>query len=411
MSENSINENNINNEEYKETSKNQKENLFPKFFNPKKYNILQKKKEELNNSFLFNKNYKSNIIEIKKENNNDNSNLENSFHEKDLVLPRIPSADSNKINSPIKNKKNIKRNFSSSQNKEKANNKYLPPKPNKVNNIKTIKNIDINYNAEFNKLKKENEYMITELERLNIELRTLVEKQIPLININNNLKKKYKNEEKSLDINKENEKKANRKYLHTLITEYNRIYKNLTIGQDRNIINNLEKRLYNIKKNNSDSKKTNKVLKNQIYTNEQNLKKSQKNRQQKLENLTDFEKKYILYKNKLMEINKENERMGKLLIDEEKKIDELKNSYLKLEEILNYYEETEESIKKKSDEKIKNKELEMKLKQLIKKKEILIHARLTMEKTYFNKIDKQKKYINELNHSLNELNKEIKKVS
>lgn len=326
-------------------------------------------------------------------------------------MPRIPSADSNKINSPIKNVKNIKRNFSSSQNKEKANNKYLPPKPNKVNNIKTIKNIDINYNAEFNKLKKENEYMITELERLNIELRTLVEKQIPLININNNLKKKYKNEEKSLDINKENEKKANRKYLHTLITEYNRIYKNLTIGQDRNIINNLEKRLYNIKKNNSDSKKTNKVLKNQIYTNEQNLKKSQKNRQQKLENLTDFEKKYILYKNKLMEINKENERMGKLLIDEEKKIDELKNSYIKLEEILNYYEETEESIKKKSDEKIKNKELEMKLKQLIKKKEILIHARLTMEKTYFNKIDKQKKYINELNHSLNELNKEIKKVS
>ena len=59
-------------------------------------------------------------------------------------------------------------------------------------------------------------------------------------------------------------------------------------------------------------------------------------------------------------------------------------SYSKLEEILNYYEETEESIKKKSDEEIKNKQLAMKLRKLIKKKEILIHARLTMEKSYLN---------------------------
>jgi len=103
--------------------------------------------------------------------------------------------------------------------------------------------------------------------------------------------------------------------------------------------------------------------------------------------------------------------MSKLLIDEDKKIDELKMNYSKLEEILNYYEETEESIKKKSDEEIKNKQLAMKLRKLIKKKEILIHARLTMEKSYLNKIDKQKKYINELNSSLNELNKEIKLLS
>ena len=54
---------------------------------------------------------------------------------------------------------------------------------------------------------------------------------------------------------------------------------------------------------------------------------------------------------------------------------------------------------------------QLKLRQLIKKKEILIHARLTMEKSYINKIDKQKRYINELNSSLNELNKEIKLLS
>lgn len=407
---NSMEENNINNNEYKQTSNLENSNLFPIFFNPKKYNIMQKKKEELSNSLLFNKNYKSNVLDIEKENNNDNSK-ENLFQEKkDLVLPRIPSANSIKVNSTIENKQNIKKNYSSSQNKEKSKNKYLPPRPKTISNINIInKDKNINYNTEFIKLKKENEYMITELERLNIELRTLIDKQMPLINSSNS-KKKYK-KEKSLDINKENEKKANRKYLHTLITEYNRIYKNLTIGQDRNIINNLEKKLTDLKKSNSESKKTNKILKNQIYTNEQNLKREEKNREKKLENLTDFEKKYILYKTKLAEINKENERMNKLLIDEEKKIDELKISYVKLEEILSYYEETEESIKKKSDEKIKNKELEMKLRHLIKKKEILMHARLTMEKTYNNKIDKQKKYINELNQNLDELNKEIKKIN
>ena len=55
---NSLEENNINNNEYKQTSNLENSNLFPKFFNPKKYNILQKKKEELSNALLFNKNNK-----------------------------------------------------------------------------------------------------------------------------------------------------------------------------------------------------------------------------------------------------------------------------------------------------------------------------------------------------------------
>lgn len=370
----------------------EQENIYPKFYNSHKLNIIQKEKEQLNNSILFNKSSSLNVS------GGDEKNRKNN----DLLLPRIPSADSRKKDtiSDDKNKKDLKRNLSTFQIK-KNKNKYLPPKPN------IIYNKDSKYNTEFNKLKKENEYMITELERLNIELRSLINKQMPFLNI----KKRYNTEEKRLDMNKENEKKANKKYLHTLITEYNRIYKNLTIGQDRNIINNLEKKLNTLKNNYNDNKQTNKVLKDQVYKNEQLLENTKKLRKNQIINLNDSENKYILYKKKLEEINKENERMSKLLIDEDKKIDELKMSYSKLEEILNYYEETEESIKKKSDEEIKNKQLAMKLRKLIKKKEILIHARLTMEKSYLNKIDKQKKYINELNSSLNELNREIKLLS
>ena len=298
-----------------------------------------------------------------------------------------------------KNKKDLKRNFSTLKKKNK--NKYLPPKPNILNN-KNIK-----YNSEFNKLKKENEYMIKELEKLNIELRNIIDKQMPFLNI----KKRNNTEEKRFDINIENEKKASRKYLHTLITEYNRIYKNLTIGQDRNIINKLENKLNILKTSYNDNRQTNKILNEQIIKNELLLKRNEKIRKSQIINLNDSENKYILYKNKLKEINKENERMSKLLIDEDKKIEELKKNYANLEEILSYYEETEESIKKKSDQEYKNKQLALKLRQLIKKKEILMHARLTMEKSYINKIDKQKKYINELNMSLNELNKEIKLLS
>ena len=397
-------EENIINEYNKEIqqSEQEQENYFPKYFNLKKFNILQKKKEELNNSLLFNKSNNTNILESNHlKQNTSSNNLSNSFKEekKNLLLPRIPSADLGKKNSNNNiNIKNKKRNFSSSN---KNNYKNLPPRPN-IYNYKNLK-----YNTEFIKLRKENEYMITELERLNIELRTLINRQIPHLN----LKKRNKTDEKRYDLNKENEKKANRKYLHTLITEYNRIYKNLSIGQDKNNIINLEDELNNLKKNNNENTHINKVLKEQIYKNEQNLENIKKMRKNQLINLNDSENKYFLYKKKLMYMNKENERMNKLLIDEDKKIEQLKMSYLKLEEILGYYEETEESIKRKNDEEIKNKEMELKLQKLIKKKEIIMHARLTMEKSYANKIEKQNKYIIELNNTLEELNKEIKLLS
>ena len=385
-----IKENNTMNEQKEESSQ---QEYYTKLIGSKKFNNIKNKKQELNDSLSINKNNKISSLDNNEENQNkDSYNINNSFQSnKELILPRIPSADSRKNNNRIEYKKKIrKKNFSSSQKKNK--NKYLPPKPN------------IQYNSEFIKLKKENEYMITELERLNIELRNLIDKQIPHIKI----KKRYKTEGKRLDINRENEKKANRKYLHTLITEYNRIYKNLTIGQDIKSINNLEEELNLLKKNYNEDKHTNKVLKEQIYKTEQNLENYKKKRNYQIINLNDSENKYILYKNKLKELDKENERMNKLFLDEEQKIEQLKESYSKLEEILTYYEETKESIKKKNDEEIKNRELNLKLHKLIKKKEILEHARLTMEKSYGNKIEKQKKYINDLNLTLNELNKEIK---
>ena len=379
------------NEQKEESS--QQENYYTKFIDSKKFNNIKNQKQELNDPLPINKNNKiSSLDNNEKNQNKDSYNINNSFKSnKELILPRIPSADSRKNNNIIQYKKKIrKKNFSSSQKKNK--NKYLPPKPN------------IQYNSEFIKLKKENEYMITELERLNIELRNLIDKQIP--HIKN--KKRYKTEGKRLDINRENEKKANRKYLHTLITEYNRIYKNLTIGQDIKSINNLEEELNLLKKSYNEDKHTNKVLKDQIYKTEQNLENYKKKRNYQIINLNDSENKYILYKNKLKELDKENERMNKLFLDEEQKIEQLKESYSKLEEILTYYEETKESIKKKNDEEIKNRELNLKLHKLIKKKEILEHARLTMEKSYGNKIEKQKKYINDLNLTLNDIHKEIK---
>jgi len=307
------------------------------------------------------------------------------------TLPRISSAGAGNNKLKINNitKKNKRRNFSSSL--KKGKNKYLPPKP-------------LQYNYEFNKLKKENEYMISELERLNIELRSLIEKQQPLIN-------KRNTSENRLDINKENEKNANKKYLRTLITEYNRVYKNLSIGQDRNKINNLKTKLNDLKRSYNDNMHVNKVLKSQIYKNEQQVEIFKKKREKSLINLNDYENKYILYKNKLKDLDKENERMKKLLIDEEKKIEDLKINYSKLEEILSYYEETQGSLKKKNDEEKKNKEMETKLKELIKKKDIWVHARLSMEKAYENKIEKQKKYINELNATLNEINNAIESLS
>ena len=254
------------NEIYEEKDiKNEKEEVLPiqeeyKSFNLRQLNSIKNKKQELNDSLPFNNSYKINSFDNNMKNQNKEFyNINNSFQinkqiNKEFALPRIPSADSRKNNDNVDCVKKVRnKNFSVSQKKDK--NKYLPPKPN------------IQYNSEFIKLKKENEYMITELERLNIELRNLIDKQIPHLQI----KKKHKAEGKSLDINKENEKKANRKYLHTLIIEYNRIYKNLAIGQDIKTINNLEEELNILKKTYNEDKHANKVLKQQIYKTEQNL--------------------------------------------------------------------------------------------------------------------------------------------
>lgn len=371
----------------------QQDKLFPLLFKSKKYKILQKQKEISNSLSINNNNILFSLGSTKLKKNYSLSNINKSYQENQgLLLPRISSADLVKNNI---NKNNQKKNFNSFQNKNK--NKYLPPRPNISNNNKQLK-----FNSELLKLKKENEYLITELERLNIELRNLIDQKMKIIKA----KKRFNTEGKRLELNKENEIKANRKYLHTLITEYNQIYKNFSIGQNKNNINNLEKELKDLKKSNNDNKKTSKILKEEIYKNERTMENNQKIRKNQIINLNDSENKYIMCKNKLIGINKENERMSKLLINEEKKIQELKISYINLEKVLNYYKETEEIIKKMNEEEIKNKELQ----KLINKKEILIHARLSMKKRYTNKIESQVKDIKKLNSTLDELNREIESI-
>ena len=344
-----------------------------------KQQALQKQKKELNNAFKFNKSYNQ-----MNEDTKNTSLYDNTFSPKKLILPRIPSAESgNNKNIIIKN---IPRNFSS-YDKKKKNNNIIP-----LNN------------SELFKLKKENEYMISELERLNIELRNLIDKQIPL---NNNV---IKNNNK-INFNKENELNADKKYLRTLITEYNRLYKNVVIGQDLDKLEGLEEKLNQQKKNYNDSIQANKALKNKIIKNEQYMESTKKIRQNRIRNLSDSENKYILFRNKLKSIEKENKRMAKLLEDESLKINQLKGTYSKLEEILNYYEETQENLKKRNEEEIKNKELEKKLNLLVKKREILTHSRESMKKSYENKFENQKKFIKELNKRLNELNEVIKTLS
>ena len=344
-----------------------------------KQQALQKQKKELNNAFKFNKSYLQT-----NEDNKTNSLYANTFSSKKLILPRIPSAESGNYKNI--NIKNIPRNYSS-YDKKKKNNNIIP-----LNN------------SELLKLKKENEYMISELERLNIELRNLIDKQIPL---NNNV---IKNNNK-INLNKENELIAYKKYLRTLITEYNRLYKNVIIGQDLEKLEGLEDKLNKQKQHYDETIQTNKALKNKIIKNEQYMESTKKIRQNRIKNLSDSENKYILFRNKLKSIEKENTRMAKLLDDESLKINQLKGTYSKLEEILNYYEETQENLKKRNEEEIKNKELEKKLNLLVKKREILIHSRESMKKSYESKFENQKKYIKELNARLNELNEVIKTVS
>ena len=345
-----------------------------------KQQALQKQKKELNNAFKFNKSYLQT-----NEDNKTNSLYANTFSSKKLILPRIPSAESG--NNKNINIKNIPRNYSS-YDKKKKNNNIIP-----LNN------------SELLKLKKENEYMISELERLNIELRNLIDKQIPLNN-NNVIKNNNK-----INLNKENELIAYKKYLRTLITEYNRLYKNVIIGQDLEKLEGLEDKLNKQKQHYDETIQTNKALKNKIIKNEQYMESTKKIRQNRIKNLSDSENKYILFRNKLKSIEKENTRMAKLLDDESLKINQLKGTYSKLEEILNYYEETQENLKKRNEEEIKNKELEKKLNLLVKKREILIHSRESMKKSYESKFENQKKYIKELNARLNELNEVIKTVS
>ena len=107
------------NEQKEESS--QQENYYTKFIDSKKFNNIKNQKQELNDPLPINKNNKiSSLDNNEKNQNKDSYNINNSFKSnKELILPRIPSADSRKNNNIIQYKKKIrKKNFSSSQKKK-----------------------------------------------------------------------------------------------------------------------------------------------------------------------------------------------------------------------------------------------------------------------------------------------------
>ena len=97
---------------------------------------------------------------------------------------------------------------------------------------------------------------------------------------------------------------------------------------------------------------------------------------------------------------KENDIMPKLQIEAHKFY---KREFDKLTEILKNYEETPDSLNNKIEENNNEKLQKEKYENLLKKQKIISHSRLSMQKSYAQEIDKQKKYIEQLNNTIKEV--------
>ena len=95
--------------------------------------------------------------------------------------------------------------------------------------------------------------------------------------------------------------------------------------------------------------------------------------------------------------------MSKLVENENKKISDLQEKFKKLKEILKNYEETPNSLNQKLNEDNLTKQQEEKLQNLIKKKNIISHSRISAKKNYEQEIEKQKKYIEQLKSTISEV--------
>ena len=155
-------------------------------------------------------------------------------------------------------------------------------------------------------------------------------------------------------------------------------------------------------------KKTNQNLKNKIQQNEIFLKSTIEKQKNIIKNNLNIDIKIKLFQEKINKLNNEIKRKEKLYDNENDKITELNKKYYKFKEILENYEETPNSLNNKIDINNRNNNYDSIISSLKTKKDILIHSRLTMKKSYDFEIDKQKRYIVDLNYKLININNLIK---
>ena len=368
-------------------------NIFPKNIKKEKMKNIQKQKQKLNNNPKNNLNLSTNTklyigVNNSKNNNNNNYRSKNNNNYSNHFLPRISSSQS--IKKPNLNNKNIfhKQLISEIPNKKKEK-LILPQKP----HILFKKN---NKDNELIDIQKEHLNLIQELQKLNVQLTDLINKQIPQAIINYSKYKKRKNLP-SPEIIRHNKIITKKKLLTNLIIEYNSIYNKFSLGCDIEMKNELENKIKNIKEEYNDNKNLIKNLKEQITKNDNYLKNRKKQEFFSMNDSDDLLFKNELYEQKIFQIKNNIIQMENLLENENKTINHLNDRYLKYKEIINYYDETPQSIENKLKNYNEKKKKEEEMEKLKRKKDIIIHSRNTMNKKYSNEINKQNKYIEQLN--------------
>ena len=254
-------------------------------------------------------------------------------------------------------------------------------------------------------MEKENLTLIRELEKLNIQLNNLINKQTPKAVINyNKTHPKHKSVQPSTpEILKQSEIIMQKKYLTNLISEYNKLYSKYNIEYNNNTKDELKKEIELKKIEYKNCLIENKNLKDKIYQNQNYLKNSHIQQKTIIINYEDFESKIDLYKKKISKTKNDLQRMELLYKNENKKILSLNEKYLRFKEILDNYE-TPNSLKNKLFDKDTIKKYEEQKKKLIRKKNIIIHSRNSMKNNYIQEINKQKKYIEQLKNTIYEVN-------
>ena len=392
---------------------------------------LRNKKEKLNNSFKLSKtnNIITSLNQLNSYNNKSKSlskfmNRENNYsynknsRNNNLSLPRISSAsnmrkDSEKLFLMKPNEIDIK-NHLNKKNKINHgipynNNKtlFLPQKKIKLNNLSEQKKIT----QDLLDLEKENNDLIKELENLNFQLNNLINKKIPIIKKSLLVKEQNKINESIKNGNfEESNLLVQKKYLASLINQYNSLFTKLTNNSDPNKREDLVNLIDQTKIECKETKIQNKNLRERIFKNEVYLKNSEKQQKSIILNMDDLDSKYDLFRNKIIKMKKEINRKEILLEKEKEKILSLNEKYNKLKEILKYYEETPYSLNQKLYQNEKNKEKEKIMKNLIKKKKIMKHSRLSMKNSFIVEIEKQKKFIEHLNKTISGVDEVLKSL-